>query len=117
MHIAFRNVRLGMAARKVEKGIFATSRGYTLEAKKFARGIDITLVDGISFVNLFKKLSPEQSNSLYELATQGNYKTPTCPQCDVKMIRRKNRKRIKHFWGCRNFSSKKCPFTFPCKDS
>jgi restriction system protein len=91
-----------MAAEKVARGMFVTSGGFTSEAEEFARG-KILLVSGRRFLELIRKLSPEKQLKLLEIATAGDYITPTCPQCDVKMVRRdvkKGRNAGGYMWGC-----------------
>ncbi|WP_422447703.1 topoisomerase DNA-binding C4 zinc finger domain-containing protein [Endozoicomonas sp. ALB091] len=52
------------------------------------------------------KLPKEQQESLTRIAIAGDYKTPTCPSCDIKMVLRTSKKGAKigsQFWGCSNF--------------
>jgi restriction system protein len=45
---------------------------------------------------------PEVSkNKLLALAVAGDYRTPTCSQCGVKMVKRKSKRGA--FWGCMNY--------------
>ena len=45
----------------------------------------------------------EASAGLLKLATQGDFLTPTCPSCSVKMTSRKSTAEGRKFWGCRNY--------------
>lgn len=79
-----------------------TSGDFTAEAEDFAKG-KITLIWGEKFINLIGKLSEENQDMLLKIALEGDYRTPTCPQCDVKMTLRessKGRNSGGHFWGC-----------------
>ncbi|MGB8857191.1 MAG: topoisomerase DNA-binding C4 zinc finger domain-containing protein [Burkholderiales bacterium] len=35
------------------------------------------------------------------MATEGEYSTPSCPSCGIKMLIRSGRQG--NFWGCKNF--------------
>jgi restriction system protein len=91
-----------MAAEQVKCGMLITSGSFTSEAEDFAVG-KITLVSGAKFLELIRKLSEEKQQKLLEIALEGDYKTPTCPQCDVKMKLREGKKggnSGSQFWGC-----------------
>lgn len=91
-----------MAADRISTGILITSGDFTAEAEKFASG-KITLVCGEKFINLIKKLSQSDQEWLLDVALEGDYRTPTCPHCDIKMTLRevaKGRNVGGKFWGC-----------------
>ena len=48
-------------------------------------------------------LAPEKAAALLKFATQGDFLTPTCPSCSLKMISRKSTNAGRKFWGCRNY--------------
>lgn len=50
---------------------------------------------------MIQRLSPTSLQKLLALATNGDYKTPTCPSCGIKMIKRPSTKG--DFWGCLNY--------------
>jgi restriction system protein len=91
-----------MAAERISTGIFITSGDFTSEAEEFAKG-KINLVWGEKFINLIKKLSEDDQKGLLDVALDGDYRTPTCPQCDIKMALRESKKGRNaggQFWGC-----------------
>ncbi len=91
-----------MAADRIGTGVFMTSGDFTSEAEEFAKG-KINLVWGEKFINQIKKLSEEDQKRLLDVALEGDYTTPTCPQCDIKMALRessKGRNTGGKFWGC-----------------
>jgi HJR/Mrr/RecB family endonuclease len=97
-----------MAAEKISRGLVITSGGFTAEAEEFAKGTEgkMKLVSGGLFLDLIRKLSADKQQQLLEVATEGDYRTPTCPQCDVKMKvkeSKKGRNAGNPFWGCVNF--------------
>ena len=53
---------------------------------------------------------PEKALAVYKLATQGDFLTPTCPSCAIKMISRKSTAHGRPYWGCRNYPA--CKHTF-----
>ena len=91
-----------MAADRIGTGIFMTSGVFTSEAEDFAKG-KMNLISGDTFIDRIKKLPEEDQKRLLSVALEGDYKTPTCPQCDIKMSLRessKGRNTGGHFWGC-----------------
>ena len=49
-------------------------------------------------------------SALLALATEGDFLTPTCPACGVKMTARSNSPYGRKFWGCVNYP--RCAQTF-----
>ena len=99
-----------MASGKVGEGVMVTSGKFTQEARDFARKEKISLVDGTELLRKFADLAPEKAVGLLRFATQGDFQTPTCPTCALKMIPRKSTTHGRKFWGCRNYPS--CKHTF-----
>ena len=99
-----------MASGNVGEGVMVTSGKFTQEARDFARKEKIKLVDGAELLVKFADLEPEKAVGLLRFATQGDFQTPTCPTCAVKMIPRKSTTHGRKFWGCRNYPS--CKQTF-----
>lgn len=91
-----------MAAEKIRNGMLITSGTFTADAEEFAKG-KVMLIPGWKFLELIRKLPEEKRQRLLEVALEGDYQTPTCPQCDIKMALReskKGRNAGEHFWGC-----------------
>ena len=99
-----------MASGNVGEGVMVTSGKFTQEARDFARKEKISLVDGAELLVKFADLAPEKAVGLLRFATQGDFQTPTCPTCALKMIPRKSTTHGRKFWGCRNYPS--CKQTF-----
>ena len=99
-----------MASGNVGEGVMVTSGKFTQEARDFARKEKISLVDGAELLVKFADLAPEKAVGLLRFATQGDFQTPTCPVCALKMIPRKSTTHGRKFWGCRNYPS--CKQTF-----
>ena len=102
-----------MAANQVEHGVFVTTSEYTQEAKDFALGVNMQLVDGQMLLGMLQELPPDKRTAVLKRATAGDYSTPTCPNCNVKMVSRESKKGPStgsFFWGCRNYP--RCKQTF-----
>lgn len=92
-----------MTAAGVGQGMLITSGRFTAEAKVFAPKQNIQLVDGAELLAKFAALAPEKGLALLRFATDGDFLTPTCPACAVKMISRQSAQGGRKFWGCRNY--------------
>ncbi len=90
-----------MTHEKIAKGFYMTSSGYTNDAFEIAKSNKITLINGEMLLMMVQRLSPMSQEKLLDLATNGDYKTPTCPKCGIKMSRRSSKKG--DFWGCANY--------------
>ncbi|MBK8322036.1 MAG: restriction endonuclease [Betaproteobacteria bacterium] len=120
---AWRNVPVGvgpvremlgvMTAASVKEGIVATVGAFTSEARAFALGKEIHLIDGEDFLAKLRNLAPERQQSLLAFATEGDFTTPTCPSCGIghRMKLRTSGKDGARFWGCGNFP--RCRATMP----
>ena len=92
-----------MAAEKARFGIFMTTGNYTGNAKAFAADKRLQLLTGEDLLDKLRALPPATSQRLLAQVTVGDYTTPTCPRCGVKMTRRTSRKEGQAFWGCVNY--------------
>ncbi|WP_454723349.1 MULTISPECIES: restriction endonuclease [Cupriavidus] len=90
-----------MHQHKIRRGVFWSLSGYSGEAKKYAAAADIQLLDGAGIVERILKLEPSQQAALLARAFEGDYRTPTCAACGVKLVRRTGRRGP--FWGCSNY--------------
>jgi len=105
-----RELRAAMSAAKVGDGVLLTSGRFTQEAVNLARQEGIETIDGAALLDRIAALPPEQGAALLKFATQGDFLTPTCPSCSIKMISRKSTNEGRKFWGCRNYPA--CKQTF-----
>jgi restriction system protein len=99
-----------MAPAGVSEAVLVTSGRFTQPAVDFAAKHKIELLDGARLLAKFADLVPEQALALLKLATKGDFLTPTCPECSIKMISRKSTGEGRAFWGCVNYPS--CKQTF-----
>ncbi len=105
-----RELRAAMAAAGVPQGVLLACGTFTSEAKEFSRGENIQLVDGTELLRKIGALAPEQGQALLKLATAGDFSTPTCPACGIKMTARTSCTEGRKFWGCLNYP--RCKRTF-----
>jgi restriction system protein len=106
-----RELRAAMTAAGVGEGMLVTSGRFTAEAAAFAARENIRLVDGAALLSRLAELPPEKSAALLKLATQGDFLTPTCPNCAIKMTSRRSTPGGRKFWGCFNYP--RCKHTVP----
>jgi hypothetical protein len=105
-----RELRAAMAAAGVPQGVLVACGTFTSEAKEFSRGENIQLIDGAELLRKIGALAPEQGQALLKLATAGDFSTPTCPVCGIKMTARTSSTEGRKFWGCLNYP--RCKRTF-----
>ena len=86
----------------VDQGYFVTTGVFTQEALDFAEKQSIRLVSGEYLLEKLNSLPDRQRQDLLQEITSGDYTTPTCPRCDVKMVLRHGKNG--DFWGCPSFS-------------
>lgn len=106
-----------MKAQRIDHGIYLTSGRYTPDAQGFAAGLPepdvLTLVDGDKFFDLIGKLPAEKRQALLAFATAGEFATPTCPKCGIKMVLRPRKNNARPIWGCPNYARRpRCRQTF-----
>ncbi len=92
-----------MTSKRVTEAILATSSGFTDDAKNYAKENRIDLMDGATILKSILNLTGEQQGSLLAIATEGDFTTPMCPSCGIKLTRRQPKAGGKPFWGCVNF--------------
>jgi restriction system protein len=100
-----------MTANKVPRGTFVTSSTFNDDATQFAAKNRIHLIDGKHFLKQILERTQSDQERLLKVATEGDYLTPTCPSCGIKLVTRENRKDKSKFWGCLNFPT--CKFRLP----
>lgn len=92
-----------MTHEKIGKAFFMTSGTYSDDAKAVAQANRITLIDGTMLLMMIQRLPAEERDSLLAFATAGDYTTPTCPTCGLKMKAVQGKAGRPDFWGCQNY--------------
>jgi len=99
-----------MHEHKVRRGVFWSLSGYVgRPVQESAERAGIQLLDGAAIVERIQALDQYKQATLLARAFKGDYRTPTCAACGVKLVERQGRG--KPFWGCTNFPG--CRVTLP----
>lgn len=77
--MTMRELRGVMAHEAIERAFFMAPNGFTDNAREFAAISQITLLDGRLILAMIQRLLDDASRRLLELATEGDWTTPTCP--------------------------------------
>lgn len=97
-----------MHSKKVKRGVFWSLTGFIgRPVKDYAGEAGIQLLDGAGIVERIRLLDQYKQATLLAKAFKGDYRTPTCAACGVKMVERDGRSGP--FWGCRHYP--KCRVT------
>jgi len=92
-----------MIVTRVSRAYFVTTSTFTNDARKYSTLSEVSLIDGVRFLQLIQSRSPEKSAELLKFATAGDYTTPTCPSCGLKMVPREASNTGLPFWGCKSY--------------
>ena len=101
-----------MAAKGATGGFVVSSGRFTNDAKAFAAGRNVQLVDGPKLFALIKQAKQSLTATAQQLASKPQMKQPKaaiepiCPQCGSGMLKRTARKGGNaggEFWGCSKF--------------
>ena len=104
-----------MAASGAAGGFVVTSGRFTGDARKFAEGRNVRLLDGDALFQLIRSVrdaSPMNSDTAESVSLssrpKGAPEAPFCPRCSSPMVRRTARRGThvgESFWGCSAFPS------------
>jgi restriction system protein len=106
-------LQAAMAAAGVTQGAYLTTGRFTPAAVAAVAVHNIDLVSGSELLERVGQLPLAAQNHLLDLATEEDYAVPTCPACNVKMVRRMTVAAGQpgvYFWGCRHYP--RCQRTF-----
>ena len=100
-----------MAAKGATGGFVVTSGRFTDEAKAFADGRNVQLVDGTKLFAMIKQVRQSQATKASAstepvVAKEPVNTEPNCPQCGSTMLKRTARKGANaggEFWGCSKY--------------
>jgi restriction system protein len=93
-----------MAACRAAGGFLVTSGQFTAEAKRFAEGRELELIDGVALQAALRRQAgdPVKQRDARAVAAA----MPSCPLCKSEMVLRVNKKGHfagQEFWGCSSF--------------
>ena len=111
-----------MAARRVAGGFVVTSGEFTDEARRFAEGRELQLIEGKALQRGIRAQAAEAPASrnrpmptrpevTLPVAEPAVGVTPGCPVCSARMVLRQARNGAapgKQFWGCSSYAQTKC---------
>jgi len=98
-----------MAATGATGGFVVTSGTFTAEARAFANGLNVTLVDGQSLFGMIKQAQQALASKkgyaqpIAEPRSTRGASAPSCPVCASSMVKRTAKKGANvgsQFWGC-----------------
>ena len=92
-----------MTHEKIGKAFFMTSGRFSDDAKEVAKSNRITLIDGEMLLMMIKRLPEQEQKNLLDFAVSGDFTTPTCPSCGIKMKHIPGKAGRADFWGCINY--------------
>ena len=103
-----------MAAQGAAGGFVITSGTFTADAKSFAEGRNVKLVDGPRLFDLLKQAkssggvgrSPAVATPIPKQVVPAQEAAPACPTCQAPMVRRTAKKGANagtQFWGCSKY--------------
>ena len=92
-----------MTHEKIGRAFFMASGHFADDAKMLASSNRITLIDGEMLLIMIRRLPAAAQKGLLEFATEGDYKTPTCPSCGIKMKQVAGKSGYPDFWACHNY--------------
>jgi restriction system protein len=92
-----------MTHERIGKGFFMTCGRFSDDAKVVANNNRITLIDGQMLLMMILRLPAKAQKTLLEFATEGDYTTPTCPGCGLKMRSITGTTGRPDFWGCPDY--------------
>jgi len=93
-----------MSAKGVTGGFVITSGQFTEDAKTFASGRNIELIDAPKLASMIASVQPTTSSQASVTITTGSI--PGCPKCNspmIKRIARQGKNAGGQFWGCSRY--------------
>jgi restriction system protein len=94
-----------MTAKGAAGGFVVTSGVFTDEARSFADGIKIDLIDGAELKRIINEIQPSATGPA-QSAPLSSSANPSCPGCGSAMVIRTAKKGANagnRFWGCSNY--------------
>jgi restriction system protein len=95
-----------MAAKGAAGGFVISAGNFTHDARDFASGRNIELIDGDELIALMRQGEAVARENLTRVTSVKQVAVPDCPRCGIALVRRVARQGPnagKDFWGCSNF--------------
>lgn len=75
-----------LAAEDIRRGYVVTTGKFNVAARDFAEEKHITLLSGDMLLEKLNALPPPVRGELIQEFSVGDYKTPSCPKCEAKLV-------------------------------
>jgi hypothetical protein len=95
-----------LLAEDIRRGYVVTTGKFSVPARDFAEEKHITLLPGDIFLEKLNALPEAPRSDLYQQTTAGDYTTPSCPQCEAKMLKAPDDPTV---WRCVNHPDQQLP--------
>jgi restriction system protein len=102
-----------LTAERADRAIFVTSGVYTQEARNFAAGKPLELIDGERLCKMIAPVRNQQTIKV-DASPPAPMNPPACPICRSPMVLRtakRGENAGSQFWGCSTFATTKCKGT------
>ena len=99
-----------MAAEHASSGSVVCTGMFSQDAKNFAHGKNVDLVDGHQLAEMVKQVQPMQPSQPSVTQADSPVAIPSCPKCGNDLVLRPGRSGTK-FWGCSTFPKSNCRYT------
>lgn len=76
-----------LAAEDIRRGYVVTTGKFGVSARDLAEEKHITLLPGDIFLEKLNALPDAARSEIMQQITTGDYKTPSCPKCEAKMVK------------------------------
>ena len=105
-----------MAARGAAGGFVVTSGQFTTDAKAFANGRNVELIEGKDLLVMIKSVKQYGAIPVVSKHVDATPLVPVCPRCGSQMVRRtagRGKDKGKDFWGCATYPKCKATIDIP----
>jgi restriction system protein len=96
-----------MTAERADEVILITSGRFTNDAREFAHGKPVRLVDGAQLLELVRTVQASKAGPApVEIRPAPAAEAPRCPLCGSEMVQRTARRGVRagsNFWGCASY--------------
>lgn len=91
-----------MQSQNAKRGTFVSRGGFAQDALNFAAQNSIHTIDSPQLLALITRLDTAESAALLERLTEGDYVTPTCTNCNIRLLPR-SLFSDRPYWVCTNW--------------
>ncbi len=95
-----RELHAVMTFERVQEGALVAAGTFASQARDFAQGRNMLLIDGADLVGKLKALSAAKQHELLQYAGDSNLATPACGTCGMKMVRMQRKSDDQPYWDC-----------------